>query len=112
MAKYTVFMHLNATRHWLSLSREQRNAFFGGEVAGILARYPLVRVRFYDVEAFSGRCSDIAVFETDSLRDYRFVIDALRDSEVYTRPYFEVVDIFPAVEDGFEEYERQLGDSA
>ncbi len=106
--KYTFFMHLNATRHWLSLSRERRRAFFSDSLAETFARYPRVSVRFYDVEAFSGQCSDIAVFETDSLRDYRFLIDALRDSEIYTRPYFEVVGIFPAVEDGFVEYEEGL----
>jgi len=35
-----------------------------------------VKVRWYDVEAFSTKASDIAVFETTSLQDYYFVIDA------------------------------------
>jgi hypothetical protein len=29
------------------------------------------------------------------------LIDALRDSRVHTVPYFEVVGIFPAIEEGF-----------
>lgn len=39
---------------------------------------------------------------------YCFLIDALRDTEIYTKPYFEIVDIFPDVEDGLIEYEANL----
>ncbi|MEH6579878.1 MAG: darcynin family protein [Amphritea sp.] len=77
-----------------------------------LKKYPSVSVRLYDAEAFSGKCSDIAVYETDDIQQYYFLIDALRDTEVYTKPYFEIVDIFPAIEDGFVEYEVSLEESA
>lgn len=71
-------------------------------------KYPTVKVRWYDVEAFSTKASDIAVFETASLQDYYFVIDAIRDSEFCTVPYFEFVEIIPAIEDGYVEYEESF----
>jgi len=66
----------------------------------------------YDVEAFSADCSDIIVYETDALKEYQFMIDAIRDTEIFTVPYFEIVRILPAVEDGFVDYANHLqGDS-
>ncbi|MPQ72264.1 Darcynin, partial [Pseudomonas sp. MWU12-2323] len=39
---------------------------------------------------------------------FYYLIDALRDSKVVTEPYFEFVDIIPAVEEGFRDYDAQL----
>lgn len=108
MRKYTIFMLLNATRAWLALDRSARGNFSSDVIGGILERYPDVSLRYYDAEAFSGRCSDVAVFETGDLTAYTFVIDALRDTPFFTAPYFEVVDIIPSVEDSFKEYEATL----
>lgn len=108
MTKYTFFMLLNATPAWLSLSREERREFGDQVIGTILARHPDVAFRFFDTEAFSGHCSDIAVFEAANLREYSFVIDALRDTPFYTVPYFDVVDIIPGVEDGYKAYEATL----
>lgn len=65
----------------------------------------------YDVEAFSAKCSDIAVYETDDIKDTCFLRDALRDSDIYTVPYFEIIDIFPAVEEGFVDYEASISNN-
>lgn len=106
--KYTFFVHMNATKEWLSLSREQRAEYFSVVQSEIFSKYPGVKIRLYDVEAFSARCSDIAVYETENIQEYYFLVDALRDSKIYTVPYFEIVDIFPAIEDGFLEYEEHI----
>ncbi|MVF14946.1 Darcynin 1 [Ketobacter sp. MCCC 1A13808] len=110
--KYTFFIHMNATKEWLSLSRDDRENYFSHIKTEIFAKYPSVSVRLYDVEAFSTKCSDIAVYETENIQDYYFMIDALRDSKIYTVPYFEIVDIFPTIEDGFVEYESSLSSNA
>lgn len=65
-------------------------------------------MRYYDAEAFSAVCSDIMVFETEHLQDYTFLIEALRDSALFSRPYFRLKHIIPAVEDGFRDYEAHL----
>lgn len=36
------------------------------------------------------------------------MIDVIRDSEFCTVPYFELVEIIPAIEDGYVEYESSL----
>ncbi len=106
--KYTFFVHMNATKQWLSLSREARQDYFDTTISEIFSRYPSVSVRLYDAEAFTTKCSDIAVYETENIQDYYFLIDALRDSKIFTVPYFEIVDIFPAIEEGFNEYQASL----
>ncbi|EPJ3658188.1 darcynin family protein [Acinetobacter baumannii] len=105
---YTFFIHLRALPAWLALARQKRAEFSAQKLEPIFEKYPTVKVRWYDVEAFSTKASDIAVFETTSLQDYYFVIDAIRDSELCTVPYFEFVDIIPAIEDGYVEYENSL----
>ena len=106
--KFTFFIHMNATGAWLSLTRKKRGEYFAKWQKEIFDRYPSVSVKFYDVEAFSARCSDIAIYETEDIQSYYFLIEELRDSEVYTVPYFEVVDIFPALENGFAEFESAM----
>lgn len=93
---YTIFVHMMATKEWLSLSREQRAQFVQADLGPILAQHEQVTFKFYDVEAFSARCSDIAVFETNALDAYASLMDAIRDSKIFTVPYFHIVDIFPA----------------
>ena len=104
----TFFMLLKSTPAWLSLTRPQRTAFIGEQIQPIFARYAEVRLRFYDAEAFSGRCTDVAVWETSSLQQYTFLIDALRDTPFFARPYFEVVEIIPGIEDSYREYDAAI----
>jgi darcynin-like uncharacterized protein len=92
----TFFMLMNATKEWLALTPVERERFVAAEVGPIFATNPSVRMTFYDAEAFSARCSDVAVFETASIDDYTGVIDALRNTKLYTVPYFEIIDIIPA----------------
>lgn len=107
--RYTFFMLLCSTPDWLRLGRDQRQRFLADHVRPVLARYPAVSLRFYDAEALSGRCTDVAVFESDDLQAYAFLIDGLRDTAFFAQPYFEVLDIIPAVEDGYLEYDRAHG---
>ena len=103
--KLSIFMLLRSSPAWLALSRQARLDYVDGTVKPILGRYPAVSLRFYDAEAFSGRATDIAVFETADLRAYYRLVDALRDTAFLGLPYFEVVDILPAVEDGYLDYD-------
>lgn len=103
--KYTFFVHMNATKEWLKLARKERNDFFETIEKEILTNFPGITLRLFDVEAFSTRCSDIVMFESDDIQEYYFMMESLRDSKIYTVPYFEIIDIFPAIEDGFSSYE-------
>jgi hypothetical protein len=107
--KLTYFMMLKTLPAWLALSRRERRDFTKAVVEPILAAHPATRLRYYDAEAFSGRCTDIAVFETDQVQDYHDLVEALRDTAFFNAPYYEVVDIIPAVEGGYQGYDERIG---
>ncbi|WP_274609289.1 darcynin family protein [Mesorhizobium sp. L-8-3] len=48
----------------------------------------------------------MAMFEADDLISFHFVMERLRDSAFFAEPYFELVQIIPAVEDGFRYFEN------
>ena len=50
---YTFFIHLRALPAWLALAREKRAEFSAQKLELIFEKYPTVKVRWYDVEAFS-----------------------------------------------------------
>jgi hypothetical protein len=54
----------------------------------------------------------MAVFETSDLRAYAFLIDALRDTPFFGLPHFEVLDIIPAMENGYRDYDAATGVNA
>jgi Darcynin, domain of unknown function len=105
--KTTLFMLMNALPAWLSMPREARRAFHAEVLAPILAAHPKTRMRYYDTEAFSGRCSDIAVFETEDAQDYCDLIEDLRDTDFFAAPYYAVVDIIPGIENGYLDYDAR-----
>ncbi|HYF65725.1 MAG TPA: darcynin family protein [Herpetosiphonaceae bacterium] len=104
----TFFMLLKSTPAWLGMTRAERTAFIEERIQPIFARYSAVTLRFYDTEALSGRCTDVAVWETSDLRQYTFLIDALRDTPFFARPYFEVIEIIPGIEDSYRDYDQAM----
>jgi len=103
---YTFFVHLNARKEWLRLDRNDRNSYFAQLKHEVFAKYPDVLIRLFDAEAFTTFCSDIVMFETANIQNYYFLIEELRDSKIYTEPFFDVISILPAIEDGFLEFEE------
>ena len=58
--------------------------------------------------AFAGRCSDVLVWETSDVGQYYEAVEALRDAGLLTRPWFEIVDVIPAIEDAWREHDPSL----
>lgn len=108
--KLTFFILLNALPAWLSLSREARaTAWQTPEVAAALADPEKLKLRFFDAEAFSAMCSDMLMVETCGIDAHNDLMEALRDSPVFAHPYFDLVAIIPALEEGFKRYEARKG---
>ncbi|MFG1497461.1 darcynin family protein [Saccharospirillum sp. HFRX-1] len=105
---FTVFVLLRALPAWLGLSREQRNDIAESSLSTAIEGRA-VTLQHFDAEAFSSYCSDISVFETRSLLDFYCVMERLRDSPLFSVPYFELVQILPALQDGFRYYEQLAG---
>lgn len=101
--KVTVFMPLKASPQWLALPRDDREAFHDGVLARVFEGFPGVRLRWFDAQAFHGRCCGVAMWEADTLADYHELAEALRETPFFAPPYFEVLDVIVSAEDGWRE---------
>ncbi len=102
----TVFVLLKTTTAWLRLPRQERNRIADRVLAGVLSDGK-VTLRMFDAEAFTTRCTDVAMFQAEDMQSFYYSIERLRDSELITTPYFEIADIIPTIEDGFKAFEKQ-----
>lgn len=103
-APYAIFLLLRTMPAWLSLAREERNNK-ADEILGHAFKDKAISVRLFDAEAFHGNCTDVAFVETSNLREYYYSMERLRDTAFFSTPYFEIVDVIPAIEGGFREFE-------
>ena len=104
---HTLFMLLKATPAWLAKTPPERFAFMGETMRPILGCYPMVRMRYFDAEAYCARVSDIAVWETADLKAYRNLVEELRETPFWD-VYFQVVEIIPAMEDDYADFYANL----
>lgn len=102
----TVFVLLKTTVSWLRLSRDKRKAIADKVLSDVLVNTD-VTLRMFDAEAFTTRCTDVAMFQAKDMQSFYFTIERLRDSVLITEPYFELVEIIPTIEDGFRLFEEQ-----
>ena len=107
--KYTIVILVSTTTHWLRLSREDRNQYTITHIGPILAKYaPTVTLRMFDAEAFNARHTDFLIVETTDLKQYYHFWEEIRDSKIYTEPYFTINEIIVGREDAFKEFEETL----
>ena len=102
-AAYSIFLLVRATPAWLALAPEARFAFLEEEIQGRLEAHPGVALRFWDVEHMSARVSDVLLFETQDLAQYRSLIEGIRET-LFWDHYFEVLEILPGIENGYAEH--------
>jgi chlorite dismutase len=105
--RFTLFLMLEATEAWLRLPRDERRHLSDTHVGGALQRFPALRLRYFDAEAFTADCSDVMLIEADDLTAHYDFMEMLRDSPMLTVPYFRIVRIIPAIEDGFRAFEER-----
>lgn len=106
---YTILLLMNATPAWLSLTRDERSAFFDATIAPIIKRVEnTTNVRLFDSEYFHARVSDFMMVTTHTLDDYKLLVELLRDTKIYGKPYFEIIDIIVGQENAFQEFNNIL----
>lgn len=103
---FTIFVLLKTTTAWLRLERSERNKI-ADDVFSQLFQDESITLRMFDAEAFTTKCTDVAMFQTEDMKQYYFLIERLRDSILITHPYFEIIEIIPTIEDGFRLFEAQ-----
>ena len=91
---------------WLALSRSERGEW-AARVGEISARHPNDKLSWYDADALGGGYSDFALCRFQELRDYHFLWEELRDTELFSRPYVRIVNVFLGIERGYEAYENR-----
>jgi hypothetical protein len=97
---YTFFMLVKTTTIWLQFDMQQRFDFLEDTIKPILKKHPAVKMRFFDSEAFSGRFTDVLMWETTAVKDYQSLIEDLRQT-LFWGTYFEIIEIVPAIENAY-----------
>ncbi|MFM0513220.1 darcynin family protein [Paraburkholderia sp. RL17-373-BIF-A] len=97
----TVFMLVKTTPEWLGFAVDERFRLLAEHVEPILKRHAdEVSMRFYDIEFYSARVTDIWVWNATSHHAYEMVVEALRETPFWDR-YFDIVEILPGVENAY-----------
>jgi hypothetical protein len=97
----TVFMLVKTSVEWLGFSVDERFRQLAEHLEPIVKKHaPDVRLRFYDVEFYSARVTDLWMWEANSHHAYQLLIEDLRESPFWDR-YFEIVEILPGIENAY-----------
>jgi hypothetical protein len=106
--KFAVVMSMEYSKDWLAKPREERNHFNQTCIDPIFEKYrDQVRMRFFDAEAFCAEASDFALFEFHDPQDYYFLIEELRDTELFSKGWLEVKGILMGIEEGYRDFEQK-----
>jgi hypothetical protein len=106
---YTVLILMNATPGWLSLSRDGRSIFFEESITPVFRKVSkTVKVQLFDSEYFHAIVSDFMIVTTHNFDDYKLLIELLRDTKIYSEPYFDIIDIIVGQEDAFRDFNEFL----
>jgi Darcynin, domain of unknown function len=100
---YTIFMLVKTTPTWLTVPPKERFTFLENDIAPILAKHREVTLRFFDVEAFNARATDVLMWETHDLTRFQSLVEHLRETPFWST-YFDVVDILPGTEDAYADH--------
>ena len=104
---YAFFILLQAKPAWLAVSRQQRRELVNQHLGPILqAHTGLLTMRYFDAEAFTAHCSDVMLTQTQDPKHHYFFMEQLRDTPLINVPYFEVAQIIPTIEDGYQTFEQ------
>jgi hypothetical protein len=104
-----VFWLLKTNPSWLALAPlggGGRFDFAEKTFKPILGKHPGIKLRFFDIEAYSTACTDIMMWEVSDLKDYNALVENLRETRFWD-DYFQVVQILPGVEDGYADHYEQ-----
>ncbi|WP_064618571.1 darcynin family protein [Pseudomonas sp. GR 6-02] len=97
----SVFMLVKTTQEWLGFSVEHRFELMRTQMEPILQKHAAqVSMRFFDIEFYSARVTDLWLWETDSHHAYELLVEDLRETPFWDR-YFAIVEILPGVENAY-----------
>jgi hypothetical protein len=103
----TVFMLVKTMPEWLAFSVDERFRLMREHVEPILKKHAEhVALRFYDIEFYSARVTDLWMWEATSHHAYELLVEDMRETPFWDR-YFSIVEILPGVENAYaKNYDR------
>ena len=105
--KYTIVILYRATHLWLTLSRQERGEFFASKIAPLIRQFDgKLSIKLCDSEAFHAKTSDFMLVDCNTLKDYYYFSEYLRDTELFGKPYIEINDIVIGINNGFKDFEE------
>ena len=104
----TIFMLVKTTPEWLGFTVERRHELAKAQLTPILQKHCAdVRLRFFDVEFYSARVTDVWMWDARDHHAYEMLVEELRETPFWDR-WFQVVEILPGVEDAYaKNYQRE-----
>ncbi len=97
----TVFMLVKTMPEWLGFTIDHRFELLSEHIEPILKKYKdNIRLRFYDVEFYATRVTDIWVWEARDHHAYQLLVEDLRETAFWDR-YFQIVEILVGVENAY-----------
>lgn len=97
----SVFMLVKTSPEWLGFSVERRFELLREQFTPILRRHAAgVRLRFFDVEFYSTRVTDIWLWDARDHHAYQLLVEELRETPFWDR-YFAIVEILTGVENAY-----------
>lgn len=103
----TVFMLVKTSPEWLGFSVNRRFELLAEEFTPILRKHAAsVSLRFFDVEFYSTRVTDIWMWDAKDHHSYELLVEDLRETAFWDR-YFYIVEILTGVENAYaKNYDR------
>lgn len=90
---------------WLAMPRESRREY-AAELYAIIGRHaPQVKVRYFDADAFSGKCSDFVICETEDTVAYHNMWEELKDSRAFCGGLYRIQDVIYGIQNAYQAYE-------
>lgn len=107
--KYGIIVLYSFRPAWLQKSWQERAEFEQKHLRPIFAKYAdRVQPRFFDAEAFHSEFSDFMLLETQDLKDYYYLIEEIRESQLFKEQLVDFKQILIGIEDGFRDFERDV----
>ncbi|HWW03930.1 darcynin family protein [Collimonas sp.] len=103
----TVFMLVKTMPEWLGFPIDERFRLLREHLEPLLKKHAEhIRLRFYDIEFYSARVTDLWMWEANSHHAYELLVEDLRETPFWDR-YFAIVEILPGVENAYaKNYDR------
>jgi hypothetical protein len=105
----TVFMLVKTSPEWLGFPIDRRFDLGREQLTPILKKHAsAVSLRFFDVEFYSTRVTDIWMWDAKDHHSYQLLVEDLRETPFWDR-YFEIVEILTGVENAYaKNYDREV----